>query len=74
MAKFKKPVGMSDAQWEVLHAAQRGASRKTREVTLQRLYYAVSGMTENSIIRKVGKLVLGGFLEKVSRGLYRVTA
>jgi len=74
MARLKKPDGMSDAQWEVLQGARRGASKKTKEVSLQKLYYVISGMTENSIIRKVGKLVNGGFLEKVSRGVYRVAA
>ena len=72
--KLEVPAGLSKEQARVLKAAQRKTSKKTGEVTLQSIYKALPALTENSIIRKVGKLVKGGFLQQVERGLYKVVA
>lgn len=73
MAKLKRPEGLSNEQWLVLQAALRARNRKTNRVTLQALYKACPGsLTEVSVVKKVGKLIHGGFLEQEDRGLYKV--
>jgi len=77
MAKAKAKVqkdGLSDAQADVLRVAKRVQNRKSGVVKLQDIYSRIDWLSQNSVVRKVGKLVKGGFLEKVDRGLYKVVA
>ena len=72
--KKKQENGLSDAQGDVLRAATRAKNRKTGVVKLQDIYSRIDWLSQNSVVRKVVKLVKAGHLEKVDRGLYKVVA
>ena len=72
---MKRPKDLSDEQWHVLQTAVKHRDKKSGRVPLQTIYKKCPiAMSDNSIVRKVGKLVKGGFLARVRRGMYRVVA
>jgi len=77
MAKAKAKVqkdDLLDEQRDVLRAATRAKNRKTGVVKLQDIYHRIDWLSENAVVRKIGKLVKSGHLEKIDRGLYKVVA